>query len=300
MLGNQERGAAMSIEALNWAFNFEAKTTSEKAVLLALANYAGGDGRCHPGQESIAKKASCTDRTVRTVLADLEERGIISRERRERQDGSRTSDAIILLAFANQPENSSGSEKGNRKITSSQPENSSGLTTFEPPVEPSVAAAREKSDLESLTDQLIEAAGGKIQPHGAIVLAPILGLIDAGCDLETDILPTIRARTARMARPAGSWGYFVQPIREAYETRIAAGQGLSAPKATVKPDIERSREEMREVWSKRLGYARPREEWISWLWGPPPGRPGCRVPRDILTDRDCKLEWFDKKQEQAA
>lgn len=275
----------MSIEALNWAFDFEAKSSSEKAVLLALANYVGGDGRCHPGQESIAKKASCTDRTVRTVLADLEERGIIARERRERQDGSRTSDTIILLVFASQPENSSGRENANRKIMSSQPENSSGLTTFEPPVEPPAAAARGKFDLESLTERLIEAAGDKIkQGPGAIVLAPVLGLIDAGCDLETDILPTIRARAAKMARPAGSWAYFVDAIREAHATRVEAGKGVVKPPAPEASDRR---------WQTRLSMARAQGQWSTVEWGPAPGQPGSIVPKHLLQPGDGQgwREW---------
>lgn len=286
----------MSVEAIKWAFDFEAKNSSEKAILLALANYADAEGRCFPGQESIAKKAACSDRTVRTVLADLEDRGIIVREERRRKDGYRTSDDILIVPLSTSPENSSGREKPHRKNPSISPENSSGLTTFEPPVELPAAAAREKSDLESLTDKLIEAAGDNIQPHGAIVLAPILGLIDAGCDLETDILPTIRARCARLKRPAGSWAYFVQPIREAYETRTAAGQGLSQPK-TRKDWIDGlSPEEARAKWKKTLSMAWSNETWIPWLWGPPPGQPGCRVPPDMLTERDCKLDWFIEKE----
>lgn len=291
----------MSIEALNWAFDFEAKSSSEKAVLLALANYAGGDGRCHPGQESIAKKASCSDRTVRTVLADLEARGIIVREERRRQDGYRTSDTIIIVPLSKSPENSSGKKEPHRKISSTSPERISGPTSFEPPVEPSAAAARGKSDLESLTDRLVEAAGNKIQPHGAIVLAPILGLIDGGCDLETDILPTIRARSAKMPRPAGSWAYFVQPIREAYEQRIEAGRGLSKPKpSTVKRPEDMTEGERRDRMAKFLSMARSSGIWLTWMLGPPPGQEGCNVPADLLEPRDTRIDWIEEKQPRAA
>ena len=283
----------MSIEALNWAFDFEAKSSSEKAILLALANYAGGDGRCHPGQESIAKKASCTDRTVRTVLADLEARGIIAREERRRKDGYRTSDSIVIVPLATSPEDIAGKEESHRKNASTSPERISGPTSFEPSVEPSAAAARGKSDLESMSDKLLEAAGEKIQPHGSIVLAPILGLIDAGCDLETDILPTIRARAAKLTRPAGSWAYFVQPIREAYEARIAAGAGLSRPKAS-KTDSDRTPEELERQWRGRLNLCRhSAQDWLTEAWGPMPGQPGCRVPQHLLQPSDGQgwREW---------
>lgn len=161
--------------------------------------------------------------------------------------------------------------------------------------------ARQKSDLESLTDKLLEAAGDKIQPHGAIVLAPVLGLIDGGCDLETDILPTIRARAAKLVRPAGSWAYFVQAIREAYETRIAAGKGLSRPKpSAVKRDEDMTDDERRARLTKFLRMARGSGIWLTWMHGPPPGREGCRVPPDLLEDRDTRIDWFEEKRPEAA
>ncbi|MGN6768499.1 MAG: helix-turn-helix domain-containing protein [Rhizobiaceae bacterium] len=289
----------MSIQAINWAISFDASNSSEKAILLVLANYVGGDGRCYPGQQNIGKQACCSERTVREILKSLEGRGIIRREERRRKDGSRTSDIIVLVPF-DQPANSAGSDEANRQISPNQPANSAGPTTFEPPAEPSAAAAREKSDLESLTSKLIDAAGDKIQPHGALVLAPVLGLLEAGCDLETDILPTIRTLSARLKRPASSWSYFVGAIREAYEARIAAGRGLSQPKARRGWIEGLSPDEARAKWAKTLSMAWSNETWISWLWGPPPGQPGCRVPPDMLTEKDRKMDWFIERQEAAA
>lgn len=297
----------MSIEAIKWAFDFEAKNSSEKAVLLALANYAGGDGRCYPGQESIAKKASCTDRTVRAVLADLESRGVITRERRVRKDGSRTSDVIVLVPLSNQPENSSGSVEPNRKITSSLPENSSGLTTFEPSVEPSdnYSTARTRADagdLDRLSQRLCDAADGKMTTHSALVVGPIIEMIAQGVDLETDILPAIRAKAATLSRPV-DLKYFLGPIRDAYEARIASGRGLSRPKPVGKAKgwVEGiTDDEARAKWVKTLNFARPRDTWKTWLWGPPPGHAGCLVPSDLLEPRDLTRQWFEEKQPEAA
>lgn len=273
----------MSIQAINWAIDFEASNSSEKSILLVLANYVGGDGRCYPGQQNIGKQACCSERTVREVLRSLEERGIIRREQRRRKDGSRTSDIIVLVQF-DQPANSAGSGEANRQISPNQPANSAGPTTFEPPVEPP-AAARERSDLESLTDKLIEAAGeGNIHPHGALVVGPILGLLDAGCDLETDILPTIRARCARLKRPAGSWAYFVEPIREAHAQRIEAGRGVTKPPTPEAPD---------KRWQTRLTLARQKRQWSTAEWGPAPGQTGSIVPKHLLQPGDGEgwREW---------
>lgn len=163
---------------------------------------------------------------------------------------------------------------------------------------------RETGDLDDLTAKLCEAAGDKIQPHGAIVVGPILELIAQGIDLETDVLPAIRSAAARMTRPASRWSYFVGAIKDAHTQRIEAGKGVSRPKVSaIKRDEDMTPEELRIVWEKRLNFARPRQEWVSWLWGPMPGQPGCRVPPDMLQPRDGKhfdgTPWSDKKQEAA-
>ncbi len=140
----------------------------------------------------------------------------------------------------------------------------------------SVAPAQ--PDFDAIQAKLIEAAGDNgIQPHGAFIVGPIVELIVAGVDLETDILPVIRSRVARMSRPAGSWSYFVQAIREAYERRIAAGKGLvQAPQLSTTD----------EDWSRRLRFARQQRMWSAAEFGPSPGQPGCRVPSHLLEPLD--------------
>jgi hypothetical protein len=134
------------------------------------------------------------------------------------------------------------------------------------------------NDLEALTSKLLEAVGdGNIQPHGALNLSAILGLIEAGVDLETDILPTIRAKAAKLKRPAGSWAYFAEAIRDAHASRIEAGKGVVAPKPFDDSD---------ERWVKRLKLSRERRQWSFAEYGPAPGQPGCRVPRHLLEPSD--------------
>ncbi|KQU96797.1 hypothetical protein ASD00_18280 [Ensifer sp. Root31] len=140
----------------------------------------------------------------------------------------------------------------------------------------SVAPAQH--DFDDLQSKLIDAAGDNgIQPHGAFVVGPIVELITAGVDLETDILPVIRARVARMSRPAGSWSYFIPAIREAYERRVAAGKGLTPPPQLSTAD---------EDWSRRLRFARKQRLWSASELGPAPGQPGCRVPAHLLEPSD--------------
>lgn len=87
----------MSINAMNWAFQ-QNLPPAEKLVLLALADHHnGGTGLCIPGQKLLAEQASMSVRSVQRHLADLEERGLISRRARFRSEGrGRTSDAYSL------------------------------------------------------------------------------------------------------------------------------------------------------------------------------------------------------------
>lgn len=292
----------MSIQAIDWAISFDAENATEKAVLFMLANYADGDGNCFPGQQNIAKQAACSERSVRRVLDSLEERGIISREERRRRDGSRTSDAIVLAAFV-QAANLAGSQsatgqpvKTNRPICHNQPATVTGLTSFEPSGD--TAAARDSSS--EVSDKLFEAVGDKMHPHGGIVIGPILELIANGVDLETDILPVVRARAERMTRPVRSWAYFVDAIKDAHSQRIEAGKGLAKPKVSqIKREEDMTEDERRVRMGKFLNMARGSSIWLTWLNGPPPGRPGCRIPADMLEPRDLTIDWFEEREQAA-
>jgi len=93
----------VSIEALTWAKQVKAGDGSRKAVLFVLANYADEEGSCFPSQARIAEEAEVCERTVRTYLAEFEERGLIRRERRVNECGHRTSDRIYLALSEDGP-----------------------------------------------------------------------------------------------------------------------------------------------------------------------------------------------------
>jgi DNA-binding MarR family transcriptional regulator len=134
----------MSLKAMTCAMALRGVTASEKLLLLALANYADEDGACFPSQARLAEDACLSLRTVVTLLAALEERGLIARERRTRRDGTRTSDAITLLfhgglsATIAQPE--CNPPQSQRAMTAH-------LSTFEPVRRTIKADAPDKTDL---------------------------------------------------------------------------------------------------------------------------------------------------------
>lgn len=74
------------------------KGLSAKAnsVLRVLADRADTKGRCFPSQACLAEDADLSPRSVFAALKELEATGWIIRERRQRKDGSRTSDLITI------------------------------------------------------------------------------------------------------------------------------------------------------------------------------------------------------------
>lgn len=68
----------MSIEVLNLAFYVTGLTPTQKAILIALANYANPDGgHAFPSVKRMSLMTSCGERTVRRALSDLRDMRLI-------------------------------------------------------------------------------------------------------------------------------------------------------------------------------------------------------------------------------
>lgn len=88
----------MSNEAQGWASKLDVVLgSSTRFVLMALANYANDDNLAWVSRHTIVKYTELSPATVTRALRDLEARGLIEREERFRDNGSRTTDMIRLL-----------------------------------------------------------------------------------------------------------------------------------------------------------------------------------------------------------
>ncbi|MCP5099900.1 MAG: helix-turn-helix domain-containing protein [Chloroflexi bacterium] len=72
---------------------------TQKLILICLSNYADRNGHAFPGQARLAKDSGLKIRAIQINLAKLEENGLLSRERRTREDGSRSSDNYRLNMY---------------------------------------------------------------------------------------------------------------------------------------------------------------------------------------------------------
>jgi hypothetical protein len=303
----------MSFQAMTWAVKQKVGNATGKAILLMLANYADENGSCYPGQDKLAAECECSPRTIRDWLDKFEAMGLLTRSERRREDGYRTSDRITLqldtspAAFS--PENISPENNDDLTGNSRRPHRQElpGNLLVEPSdnrQQPRATASKPETDFDALQAKLIQAAGDKIHPHGVFDLSAVVGLLSAGVDLETDILPTIRARAATMSHPARGWAYFSEAIKDAYNRRIRAGEGLAKPIRVVTPDEEMPAATLEAEWQKRLSYARRNRCWFSATWGPMPGLEGCRVPAHLLQPNDGKHPydggpWLEQSQRAA-
>ena len=86
----------MSFRFLAWAQSAKTGSSSTKSVLMALCSIVNDDGIGFPSQQRIADDSELSIRTVKRAMDDLEKAGVISRERRYREGGYRTSDLIYV------------------------------------------------------------------------------------------------------------------------------------------------------------------------------------------------------------
>jgi hypothetical protein len=148
----------MSVQALSCAFAIRGLSSSEKLVLLALANFANEKMQCWPSQERIAADTELSDRTVWTALKGLETKGLLSRQSRKRADGTRSTDVFTLHfsltvtsePIANSANSSRKSCEGQSQILQEPVAAVATLTTFEPSIEP-ISEANASAGLASRT-----------------------------------------------------------------------------------------------------------------------------------------------------
>ncbi len=85
----------MSIKAISWAWTQQVKS-SQKLVLMALADSADDFGEVRVSQSFLAWKTEYSERFVRKAITELEEAGLMTRVRTTRRDGTRGVDGLVL------------------------------------------------------------------------------------------------------------------------------------------------------------------------------------------------------------
>lgn len=249
------------------------------------------------GDDTLARMAGISVDEAQSLMAELRQAGVFSLTREgvvfsrrmtkdfgKAQKGAkwakkRWSQVAENSAKSGGPNGSPNGPPSTQKPEArDQRESSTATSEQEAPREPvpiaSAARRWTRSEIDRIEAACREAASIDGLSPCWLECSAIIGLIEAGYDLEADILPSIRAQTQRLGKPAGSPKYYVAGIREA-----AAGRKRLAGerKPGAGPDDDE--------WRKRLRLWRDRGLWSDKPgWGPRPDKPDCIVPRHILAE----------------
>lgn len=152
-----------------------------------------------------------------------------------------------------------------------------------PPYPPSTTnpgVRRDEPDLNFVKEAVWKAAQGNIDDTStaAIVLAPIFDLINAGLDLELDILPAVETKIATLRRPLTTWArasipWFHDAAENNYRRRVGGSQN---PATNSIPESKKP-----EIWDKHLSVYFKHKHWPI-AWGPAPDQESCEIPREYI------------------
>lgn len=165
------------------------------------------------------------------------------------------------------------------------------------PREQAAAASKSESSkidtnqFDVLEQKLRSAAGFEDAPYpNLMMVGPIMTLIREGYDLETEILPVIRARAKAANKPIQSWAFFVPAIVEAKQAagKVVSFSGKPVPIIPETPDEANKRyraaakadgcDPDTELGLRKLIIAALAGKWRA-TWGADPGN-------EMLTQAD--------------
>lgn len=106
------------------------------------------------------------------------------------------------------------------------------------------SAGAPSQKFDQLESQLREAANAVNNPSPSLFdISPIIRCLNAGASLELDVLPTIKAMSARR-KPISTWRYTEQAIMDAMASRLAPplpGNVATLPRGQPPPNISNNR-----------------------------------------------------------
>lgn len=220
-----------------------------------------------PTDAQLAVLVGTSPDQIPALRGELESAGVFSRTR----EGVIYSRRMTRVAKKSAVAKKNGKNGGNPTLLKQRGNSASDNQKPTDPVKPQKPEARSQIAASQpraadLVDRLAEAAGitGNL-PQGLAFAGEILGLIQAGFDLDLDILPAIKAKPNPRAR---TWGYFVPQIRDAVERRRSAAS-IPAP------------ERKAVDWPGRLKAFHDDGVWPH-SWGPKPGEAGCGAPAEMI------------------
>jgi hypothetical protein len=136
----------------------------------------------------------------------------------------------------------------------------------------SAVSERARLPYDEIENKCRKAAGLESDPSPSLCdLSPVIQFLDAGVDLERQILPVIRAKRRDGVR---SWRFFVPSLTEALAAK---------PPIIAKPKTFEQEESWRGMLKSYAGG------YWNDHWGPPPDQPGCKIPAAFIASHSPEI-----------
>ena len=133
----------MSIKVMTWAWEQELPPLT-KLVLMAIADHCDDEGYAWPGIKGISKKCGVAHRTVQRQVEELQAKGILNVEARQRPDGSSSSNGYTVVMDGTKEEGVAESHPPMSGMTPPHGTDDTPLTVIEPSDETTTTTTHEK------------------------------------------------------------------------------------------------------------------------------------------------------------
>lgn len=232
----------MSHEATNWAVRQRGLSPATKIVLWHLADRHNPDHGCFPEQARLAADCEMSRSSLNNHLTALEEKGLIRRIRRVDPTSHKQMSTRYILwfeeEFAQKPCPKSGHGNPQKPCPNSSESRVQILDTNSVR-EPVITKHAREADtalvaacLGACGPGVLDASRQAIRETGWIVAE----WIEAGFDLQLDVLPVLRTLTARRTkRTIRTFGYFAAAVEERHVRRMRLLQAKGIAEKTAVP-----------------------------------------------------------------
>lgn len=287
----------MSNKAMSWAIDATV-TKSHKLVLMLIADaHNGHTGACFPSQTFLEEKSGLADSTILEVLKDLEDWGFLTRHTQSlgRGKGSRRDFELhfevltpgnldLLKSGLGPPEKTPLDPRPTRppykdkpEVNRKEPEGALGdIVQKIWDITPKASKDRSsKKLLKGSLEKIIKKADGEILFRA---FRNYLALPSVSKD-DFEFVPAVHR-------------WFSQGRWEQYARAVAACDAVQPDMLTaseVHEGLKRERWESGIAWYIESGGG-----WDLDAWSPPPHKPGCKAPADLLAKAKPVADWILK------
>jgi len=269
----------MSGEAVGWAFRKVAMDdATTKFVLVAICNYANDKDEAWPSHAAIARLTGLSKRTIQNGIQKLEDWGIIKRVRRDRDNGSETS-AMVSIDIESSWVVRGGIATRATGVTQQVPQGVASDSTLET----TLKQQSKKKRAEEVYSEEFEALWllyPRIKNTSKKDAWNAYRMLSAENQQRVRAaVPLFAADMRAEGRPQDKIKHMVSWLNgRMYET--AGVVTAPAAKAAL---VDWHKTASREQWIKVLPHWRENYSWNP-VWGPAPGKSGCMLPEDLLTE----------------